>query len=225
MHAVTAVIPAYNEATRLPQVLRVVQQATLVHEIIVVDDGSHDGTAEAAHDCGVTVCRLPENCGKGTAMRAGALHATDDILLFLDADLIGLTPAQVDALIRPVLTEQVGMAVGIFQGGRTATDLAQFLSPSLSGQRCLTREFFLSAPLIEGSRSGVEVALTAHARAHHLALALVPLDGATHTMKEEKIGVLRGAFSRTRMYFDIVRTLLRYHLTTRVPGKSLTGNK
>ena len=92
--------------------------------------------------CGIHVLRLPENRGKGTAMRAGALTVQGDILLFLDAHLQGLTPAQVDDLIRPVLQGQADMSVGVFQQGRTATDLAQWISPSLSGQRCLSRAFF-----------------------------------------------------------------------------------
>ena len=153
-------------------------------------------------------------------MRSGAFTATGDILLFLDADLCGLTPEQVDALVRPVLTGQADMSIGIFHGGRMATDFAQHITPNLSGQRCLTREFFLSAPLIEGSRSGVEIALTAHARACKLAITLVSLEGATHPMKEEKMGVVRGILARARMYTDIATTLLKYQLTTRFLKKS-----
>jgi glycosyltransferase involved in cell wall biosynthesis len=162
------------------------------------------------------VIRLPENRGKGTAMRVGAQAAAGDVLLFLDADLHNLTPAQVDSLIRPVLERQAGMTIGIFRGGRAATDLAQYLSPHLSGQRCLPRDFFLSAPLVDGSRSGVEIALTVHARASKLPILTVDLLGATHTMKEEKIGVVRGAFARWRMYADILTTFARYHLSIRL---------
>lgn len=225
MDSVTVVIPAYNEAPRLAEVVKVVQAASLVQEIIVVDDGSLDGTAQVADTCGVRVCRLPENHGKGTAMRAGAQAAAGDIILFLDADLHGLTPAQVDALIRPVLTRQAHMSIGIFKGGRTATDLAQWVSPSLSGQRCLARDFLLTAPLIEGSRSGVEIALTAHAHACKLSIALVSLEGATHPMKEEKLGFIHGIFARGRMYMDILTTLVRYQLATKLPGKAPVGTK
>ena len=225
MQTATVIIPAYNEATRLPQVLKVVQQATLVHEVLVVDDGSHDNTAAAAHACGVRTIQLSENQGKGSAMRAGALAASNDVLLFLDADLRGLTPAQVDALIRPIISGKADMSVGIFRGGRTATDLAQIISPSLSGQRCLHRDFFLAAPLIDGSRSGVEIALTIHARAHKLIIEVITLEGATHPMKEEKLGLVRGLFARWHMYSDILVTLLRYQLVTRLPGREPMGTK
>jgi glycosyltransferase involved in cell wall biosynthesis len=220
MSSVTVIIPAYNEAPRLGMVIEAVRAATLIHDMLVVDDGSQDDTAQVARECGVRVIRLPENRGKGTALRTGALATHSDILLFLDADLINLTGAQVDDLVRPVLKAQAGMSIGVFRGGRAATDLAQVISPHLSGQRCLHRDFFLAAPLVDGSRSGVEIALTVHARACKVPIATVDLVGATHTMKEQKIGVVRGALARWRMYADILTTFARYHLVTRLPGRS-----
>ena len=225
MHSVTAIIPAYNEATRIHNVLEVVRSSSLIDEILVVDDGSADNTAEVAERLGFTVVRLPENRGKGSAMRSGAIAARGDLLLFLDADLRGLTPAQVEALIVPVRTDRAEMSIGIFRGGRTSTDLAQVISPNISGQRCLYRDFFLSAPLIEGSRSGVEIALTIHARANKQAIEVVPLDGATHVMKEEKMGVWRGTVARYRMYGDILITLARYHLLARHLRRAPVGNE
>jgi len=215
MHSVTAIIPAYNEATRLRNVLDVIRTSGLIDEMLVVDDGSTDNTAEVAESLGVRVVRLPENRGKGTAMRSGAIAARGDILLFLDADLRGLTPDQVDALVAPVRSDQAEMTIGIFRGGRATTDMAQAISPNISGQRCLYRDFFLSAPLIDGSRSGVEIALTIHARANKLAIEIVPLAGATHVMKEEKLGFLRGTIARYKMYSDILITLARYHRLAR----------
>ena len=225
MPTVTAIIPAFNEATRIGSVLDAIRAAGLVQEIIVVDDGSADDTAAVAAAAGVRVVRLPENHGKGTALRAGAVAAAGDILLFLDADLQGLTPAQVDSLAAPVCSGAADMVIGVFRGGRTATDLAQVISPNISGQRCLPRDFFLGAPLIDGSRSGVEIALTIHARACKLAIAVVPLAGATHVMKEEKMGFWRGAVARGRMYGDILITLARYYLLNKVLRRAPVGTE
>ncbi len=214
MPDVTVIIPAYNEAPRLAQVLNAVQRATLVEGIIVVDDGSADATSEVARAHGVRVIRHAKNTGKGSAMRTGALAAQSELLLFLDADLRHLQPAQVDALITPVAGGQAAMSVGTFRGGKAATDFAQRISPNLSGQRCLHRDFFLSAPLVEGSRFGVEIALTIHARACNLTRKLVILVGVDHPVREEKLGLWHGVMSRIRMYAEILFTYLRYHLNT-----------
>jgi len=222
---VTAIIPAYNEAARIQHVLEMVQASALIDEVIVVDDGSADHTAEVAAAQDVRVLRLPENRGKGTAMRTGAVAAGGDLLLFLDADLRNITVAQVDALVSPVRSDAAEMAIGVFRGGRAATDLAQVISPNISGQRCLHRDFFLGAPLIDGRRSGVEIALTIHARASKLHIVVVPLEGDTHTMKEEKLGFWRGTAARYRMYGDILITLARYHLLARALRRTPVGNE
>ncbi len=85
------VIPAYNEAKRLPQTLARISaflaQQPYQAEILVVDDGSSDGTATLAEAvAGVRVLRMAHR-GKGFAVRAGALAACGDLLLLCDADL------------------------------------------------------------------------------------------------------------------------------------------
>src|SRR5687767_6720203 len=106
---VCAIVPAYNEAARVTAVLDAIAQAKRVDEIIVVDDGSSDSTREtaASHPAAgagrLRAFRQEPNQGKGAAMRRGADETDADVLLFLDADLIGLTPAHVDALAAPVV--------------------------------------------------------------------------------------------------------------------------
>lgn len=131
MEFVAAVIPAYNEAERIGDVLSAVCAVDEIAEIIVVSDGSTDGTAEVARKAGpkVKVLELSSNQGKGAALLAG-VHATKaTALVFLDADLVGLTPKHVRGLLRPVLTGGTLMAVAVFAQGRLATDLAQKIAP------------------------------------------------------------------------------------------------
>ena len=92
--ALSIVIPAYNEARRLPETLarlyRWLGSTTLRTEIVVVDDGSTDGTAEAARETGgekITLLRHEPNRGKGYAVRRGMLAATGERRLMTDADL------------------------------------------------------------------------------------------------------------------------------------------
>jgi len=89
----TLVIPAYNEAQRLPRTLSAVRQTLaswqLNFEVIVVDDGSADGTATLPAQFGgaFRTLRLARNQGKGAAVRAGMLRAAGEVIAFTDADL------------------------------------------------------------------------------------------------------------------------------------------
>ena len=200
------VIPAYNEGERLRGVLDVLQRCAFLDEIIVVSDGSTDNTCAVARSYDrVTAFQLPHNTGKGGAMVAGARRATTEFIAFLDADLLGMTPAHVEALVAPVLSGEADMTIGIFKGGRPRTDWAQVIAPFISGQRVLRREDFLSIPGLEDTRYGVELAVTRSARSKGLSIRTVTLMGMTHPMKEEKIGYIRGTLSRTAMYWDILK--------------------
>lgn len=199
---VTAIIPAYNEAITIGKIVAVVQQQPLVKEIIVVDDGSGDGTAAVARAGGAKVIELPENRGKGNAMATGARQAKGDVLIFLDADLDGLTPGHIRNLLEPVLQGQADMTVGVFSNGRKATDFAQVLAPGISGQRAIRKELFLAAG-VDDCRFEVEMILSRFARKRGLRVQKIPLFNMTHIMKEEKRGVARGIVERAGMYKDI----------------------
>lgn len=206
---VAAIVPAYNERERIATVLDALKNAATVDEILVVSDGSTDGTYEfVSADPLVTAIDLGKNLGKGGAMRAGAKSTDADVVLFLDADLIGMDGEKIDALVRPVAERRADMSVGVFKAGRGVTDLAQFLTPYISGQRAMLRATFLDIPKLEGVRSGVETAITKYFRARRMRVERVTLPGCTHTMKEEKLGVFRGFKARLRMYYDIGRILV-----------------
>lgn len=206
---VAAIVPAYNEKKRIPAVLEAIKSAQRVDEIVVVSDGSTDGTYElVAADPAVTAIKLDRNHGKGAAMRKGAAASEADVVLFLDADLIGMDGERVDALVRPIVDGEADMVIGIFKGGRGATDLAQLIAPYISGQRAMRRDVFLQIPKLDWVRSGVETAITKYARSHGLRIVRVALPGCTHSMKEEKLGLLRGFLHRMRMYADIGRIVL-----------------
>ena len=86
---VACVIPAYQAAATLPRVLRDIRSTLPGARVIVVDDGSPDATAVAARDLADWTIRLPENRGKGAALRAGfreVLRSDDTIVITLDAD-------------------------------------------------------------------------------------------------------------------------------------------
>ncbi len=107
-----AVIPAWNEASRLREVLASLK--TRVTEIIVVDDGSADETAEVARAEGVHVLSHRLNRGQGAALKTGTLAALErgaDIVLHLDADGQH-DPATLEALIQPLRNNECDIVYG-----------------------------------------------------------------------------------------------------------------
>lgn len=212
---VAVVIPAHNEERHIAGTLDPVCRVSDLLQITVVDDGSVDGTANivrsyAARDARVRLLQLPVNVGKGGAMVAGAEASPCDLLAFLDADLVGLRPEHVSALIEPVRWGTCSMSVAVFTSGRLMTDWSQRLTPILNGQRCLRWSLFRAAPDLTTARWGAEVALSIHARQQGYRVATVAWRGVTHVMKPEKRGPLRGYQAYLRMYSEIIRYAVRH---------------
>ncbi len=116
----TLILPAYNEAQRLPPFLSAIRAYLAEHfdddyEVIVVDDGSTDGLTsilnETARDWPQfrALCH-PENQGKGAAVRTGMLAARGQLLLFADAD--GATPIEEERRLRAAIEDGADVAIG-----------------------------------------------------------------------------------------------------------------
>ncbi len=199
----TVLIPAYNEARTVGSVVATARQAGF--PVVVVDDGSGDGTGEAAARAGAQVVRLPRNRGKGAAYAAGLERIRTPYVILLDADLVGLTPDHLQALLAPVASGQADMAVGVFRGGRLLTDLGNRLTPQLSGQRALPTQLLASVPGLERARYDVELLLTRTAKERGWRVVYLPLFGLSQVMKEEKRGLWSGFWHRLRMYLEVLR--------------------
>ncbi len=200
-------IPSYNEAANVARVVGVARAAAL-GPVLVVDDGSSDATAQVARYAGAEVISLAPNRGKGGAVVAGAAHLSAEVVVLLDADLLGLTPQHVWALAEPVLAG-TEMTRGVFSGGRWRTTAAQRLTPQLNGQRGVLRARLLEVEGLAGSRYGIEVAITEHAKRCRWQVTDVPLAGVSHVMKEEKRGFWVGSGVRLKMYAEILLELFR----------------
>jgi glycosyltransferase involved in cell wall biosynthesis len=83
---VSVVIPAYNESDAIGEVIGVLRAAAPWREIIVVDDGSTDGTGDKAAAAGATVVTHPYNIGNGAAVKNGIRRASGEFILIVDAD-------------------------------------------------------------------------------------------------------------------------------------------
>jgi glycosyltransferase involved in cell wall biosynthesis len=109
---IVAVIPAFNEERAIGSVILKVQP--YVDEIIVVDDGSADATAEIARRAGATVVVHEVNLGKGAALQTGFRHARDrraDAIVTMDGDGQHM-PAEIPKVVQPVLDDVADIVVG-----------------------------------------------------------------------------------------------------------------
>ena len=134
---VTAIIPAYNEEATIRRVIQIVKQSKAVNEVIVIDDKSTDNTVAEALKEGIKI--FTSNIkGKGSSMREGIMLATNDIIAFVDADIVTYPYDVIDRLTRPVILKQADFVKSYFerQAGRVtelvAKPLLSFLFPSIS---------------------------------------------------------------------------------------------
>lgn len=205
---IAAIVPAYNEQASIRRVIHALQRVEAIDEIIVVNDASTDRTAEVvAEEYGVILVNLKENVGKGGALKAGLEATKADVLVLLDADLIGLKVEHVEALLGPVANGHADATMGVFKEGRGMTDLAQFIAPKLSGQRAIKREFLEGADIAD-TRYGIEVALNRHLEDTNAITEEVELHQLTHHTKEEKLGFIKGLQARAQMYYEVAKILI-----------------
>jgi LmbE family N-acetylglucosaminyl deacetylase len=208
--SISAIVPAYNEAGRIGRVLAVLRQMPELSEIIVVDDGSADATWDdiqqaAALDARVRGVRHLANRGKGATLFTGAREAQSELLLLLDADLMNLAPRHVYALIDPVCRGEADMTLGLFCSWHLNTTLAHWITPWLSGQRCLRKDKFLLLSEENAGGYGVETALSLTARRLGWRCRHVFWTGVFHPPSETHRGGWHGVRNRAKMYAEIFK--------------------
>ena len=206
---VSVIIPAFNEEKTIGEVVETARNNPFVDEVIVVNDASTDRTPIIAKKKGAKVINFNQNKGKGWAYYEGVKASEGDIIIFLDADLIGLEPNHITELIRPIIEGETVTTCGIFEKGRFLTDFSHKITPFLSGQRALTRKVWENFSYDPNVRYGFEIVLTEYFWSNKIKVRYVILEGVTQLMKEEKVGKEKGRKWRFKMYKDIAKSVIK----------------
>jgi len=202
---VTAIVPAYNEEATLTEVLSVLKATPVIGEILVVSDGSTDGTVEIARSMGLRTIHLRQNQGKGMAMAVGVAHTDAEILLFVDGDILNLTEDLLGRLMEPVLAGRSDMNVGIRHRGALMDEIHRRSGILLSGIRCLRRQVFEAVPESHLEGFAIETGLNWACRHLGCRTTTTVMYNLKHLVKEKKRGFVRGFRARFEMFAAVFR--------------------
>ena len=221
---VSAIIAAYNEQDTITNVIRAVEGHPLVDEIIVVDDGSSDATSERARETTARVITLEHNGGKAGAMDRGVQAARNDFILFLDADILGLTHEIITLTVTPVLTKKCGMFVAIRARHTYWMNRLLYFIPVLGGERALTKEIWRMVPRTYRKGFQIEIALNYYTKKSGRKMAFGVMPGLSQVIKEKKRGFWLGLVQRIKMCAEVFWISFRLYVV-RSLANLLTGHK
>jgi len=196
-------MPARNEAATVAAVVEAALGCAFTRDVIVVDDGSTDGTADAAAAAGAKVVRRREPGGsKAKAMEAGVDASDAEAILFCDADLVGLTPRHLDDVCRPYLEGRAAMSVGWFDYGLWNPVVVR-LAPT-TGERVVPRWVWDSVPPAKREGYSIEIMINEVIAEGRLPTTARIMPGVTHRTKRAKYGRRHGYRETWRMFWHLV---------------------
>ncbi|WKZ29715.1 MAG: glycosyltransferase family 2 protein [Candidatus Dojkabacteria bacterium] len=190
---ISVVIPAYNEGEHIKSVISAVQNIPQFKEVILVDDHSKPEFEKMYQNIeGITLLRHKEkNLGKTLAMNTGVEYASGDYILFLDADLTGLTQKHFIGFVESIGDNDV---IRIARGADYGWAKFVGLTYVVGGEQLIRREILANNHdyFFKDSRWSFEPNLNEYVTKHKLKFAIVEFAGVNHILKMKKYDPITG---------------------------------
>jgi len=215
MIKIAAIVPAFNEEKTVANVVKPLVDSKLFSEVIVISDGSTDGTAASARAAGATIVHeLPVTGGKSKALQHGVTHTDAEFVAFFDADLKGFTTTHARAIVEPVASGKLAMSVG-WRDRNWFSNFTQRFLPLIGGERAMRRDIFENIPerFIHGFM--IEAATNYYCRANRLPYGATLLKGLTVRTKYQKVGWAKALPEYAHMYYQVVKAMIMVRMHTK----------
>jgi len=215
LRGISCIVCAYNEADRIRNILDVIVGHPTLGEVIVVNDGSTDDTEALIRSYPtIRVLTHTPNRGKTYALSRGIAAARYDHLMLLDADLAGITAADIDALAAPVMRGEAEVSISLRSNSLWV--YRQLGLDFVSGERVVPKWLLQSAvaAMQKLPRWGGEVFMNEIFIRQGCRIAVVRWRRVLNIRKYQKVGAWRGALAEAKMIADATRVLTPLGLIT-----------
>lgn len=208
---ISCVIPAYNEETRIRTVLDVVSNYKNFLEIIIINDGSEDNTLCVVKNyisnsnANIKLIDLKINTGKTNAVKVGVESSNGNVLVFVDADLRGLTHDHLNRLIYPIITGGYGLTILDRPKDRSSIIGWTGLTRLFGGERALWKEEFLKMDIPDEAGYSLETLMNMHFLKKGIKVKTVYAKGLDTAHHMEKDGLIKGVKLYLRMFWRIYK--------------------
>jgi len=208
----TAIICVYNEEETIEDVIISVSKSEMVDEIIVINDGSTDGTEKIIKkirgNIEIKDIHFKENKGKGYAMAIGVENAENEIVVFIDADQTIIINGYIKQIVNPLLNQESDMVLGY----STVNILSKDVNPLkiLTGERAMYKKDI--SPILDKmkkSRFGVETLLYFYFLSIGKTIKFIQLVGIKHKHKYKKNSITKATTDYLQEGWEIAYTAMK----------------
>ena len=210
---VTAIVSVFNEQRTVREVVISLINSKLVDEVIVINDGSTDKTAQTLKNLlksyKFDYLEFEKNKGKSYAMASGVEMSKGEIIVFVDADIIGLESRHIEKLLIPLITDNADMIIGqpYPDESKKKIDLLKPLE-LLAGERVVYKQDIM--PIVKKMKTtkyGVETLMNLHYKSQNKRIKIEYLWGLTHLKKFQKDGLQVSLKSYSSETLHIFKTM------------------